>query len=54
MLTDNSPVETSSGIFVNAMTHDIIEDTPIRKIIMPVISALSFKICGRSLILMDS
>ena len=41
-------LEMAEGIPVNAMTHDMILDTPIRKIMMPVISALSLKILGRS------
>ena len=53
LLTDRSALDTSVGILVNAITHDIMLDTPIRKIMIPVISALSFKICGISLIVME-
>ena len=41
------------GIPVKAMTQLMILDTPIRKIMMPVISALSRKILGSSENLMD-
>ena len=43
-LIDSSPLETSDGILVKAMTQDIMLETPIRKIIIPVISALSLRI----------
>ena len=42
-----------SGIPVNAMTQLIILDTPIRKMMIPVISALSRKIFGSSETLME-
>ena len=51
LLTESSAVDTSSGIFVNAITHDMMLDTPIRKMMIPVISALSRRIFGSSLIL---
>ena len=41
------------GMPVNAMTQLIILDTPIRKMMIPVISALSRKIFGSSEGLMD-
>ena len=48
-----SPLDTASGIFVNAITHDMILDTPIKKIMIPVISALSLNNFGRSFKVMD-
>lgn len=45
--------ETADGIPVNAITHDMILDTPIRKIMIPDISALSLIICGTSLMEID-
>ena len=53
LLMASKPLETAVGILVNAITHDIILETPIRKIIIPVISALSLKILGRSFKLME-
>ena len=53
LLTESSAVDTSSGILVNAITHDMMLDTPIRKMMIPVISALSRRIFGSSLILID-
>ena len=53
LLIARSPADTIAGIFVNAITHDMILDTPIRKMMIPVISALSLKIFGSSLILID-
>ena len=52
-LIDSSHSETSDGIFVKAITQDIMLETPIRKIMIPVISALSLRIRGISLSLMD-
>ena len=49
----SSPSLTSCGMPVNAMTHDMIEDTPIKKMMMPVICALSLKMAGKSLHLID-
>ena len=45
--------DIAAGIPVNAITHDIMLDTPIRKIIIPVISALSIRSFGSSLTLID-
>ena len=45
--------ETAAGIFVNAMTQDMMLEQPIRKMMIPVISALSRKIFGSSLGLME-
>ena len=45
--------ETAVGIPVNAITQLMMLETPIRKIMIPVISALSKKIFGSSEILMD-
>ena len=52
-LTDKSPTENAYGMFVKEITHDIMLDTPMRKIMIPVISALSFKMGIISLSLMD-
>ena len=53
LLTDNKAEDTIDGIFVNAITHDMILDTPIRKIMIPVISALSFNHLGMSFHVID-
>ena len=45
--------DTAVGIPVKAMTQLMMLDTPIRKMMMPVISALSRKILGSSENLMD-
>ena len=45
--------DIAAGIPVKAITHDIMLDTPIRNIIIPVISALSTRSLGSSLILID-
>ena len=45
--------ETAPGIPVKAITQLIMLDTPIRKMIIPVIYALSRKISGSSESLMD-
>ena len=45
--------DTAVGMPVKAMTQLMMLDTPIRKMIMPVISALSRKILGSSLSFMD-
>ena len=55
-ITEDSLVaaeDTNVGILVNAITHDMMLDTPIRKMMIPVISALSRRIFGSSLILID-
>ena len=52
-LIASRPSETSDGILVKAITQDIMLETPIRKIMIPVISALSLRIRGISLSLMD-
>ena len=48
-----SASDTSCGMPVNAMTQDMIEETPIKKMMIPVICALSFKIAGTSLHFID-
>ena len=53
LLIDNNAEDTNVGIFVNAITHDMMLDTPIRKMMIPVISALSFNNFGISDNLMD-
>ena len=49
----NIAVETAFGISVNAITQLMILETPIRKMMIPVISALSRKIFGSSETLME-
>lgn len=53
LLIASRPLDTSVGILVNAITQDMILDTPIRKMMIPVISALSFRSFGISFILID-
>ena len=53
LLMDNNAVDTNVGILVNAITHDMMLDTPIRKMMIPVISALSFNNLGISDNLID-
>ena len=50
---DNNPFETIVGMFVKAITQDIILETPIKKIMIPVISALALKISGKSFHFID-
>ena len=55
-ITEDSLVaaeDTNVGILVNAITHDIMLDTPIRNMMIPVISALSIRSLGSSLTLID-
>ena len=53
LLMESRALDTRDGMLVNAMTQDMMLDTPIRKMIMPVISALSRRILGISFSLMD-
>jgi len=53
LLIDNNAEDTNVGILVNAITHDMMLDTPIRKMMIPVISALSFNNLGISDNLID-
>ena len=53
LVSESRAAETAAGIFVNAMTQDMMLEQPIRKMMMPVISALSRKIFGSSLGLME-
>ena len=46
---DSIADDTICGIPVNAITQDMMDDTPIKKMMIPVISALSLKIPYRSL-----
>ena len=46
LLMESRALDTRDGILVNAMTQDMMLDTPIRKMMMPVISALSRRILG--------
>ena len=50
---DNNPFETIVGMFVKAITQDMILETPIKKIMIPVISALDLKISGKSFHFID-
>ena len=50
---DNNPFETIVGMFVKAITQDMILETPIKKIMIPVISALALKISGKSFHFID-
>ena len=49
----NMASETAVGIPVKAMTQLMMLETPIKKMMIPVISALSKNIFGSSEILMD-
>ena len=53
LLMESRALDTRDGMLVNAMTQDMMLDTPIRKMMMPVISALSRRILGISFSLMD-
>ena len=53
LLIPNIASDTAVGIPVKAITQLMMLDTPIRKIMMPVISALSRKILGSSENFMD-
>ena len=53
LLIPSMASDTAEGMPVNAMTQLMMLDTPIRKMMIPVISALSRKILGSSETLID-